>query len=319
MGLITWTDSLVNGDSVTQAHITNLKADVTNSVNGNLTNTNISASAAIAESKIAFDTSAGHDHDGTDSKLITSTTIIPRAYIQGAELVYVSSDTLKTTSGVVEINGTIYARTTDSTTIDISSDTNKVAGTANAASTWFYIYAYNDATTSWDIKWWNLAPQYANCGTDTSGPLIYRQSGGVWYRCIGVVFNDSGQDLDVWYQRGRIVKWDVPAVITTTISAGAWSSGATPCGGTVGGIPTVSTMGIFGGFSAQAAGQSVQLFLRPNGATSSTSNAEGMQGIETVAGELWCATDSSQQIDYYNGGSDSTTNIVVKGYVLDIR
>lgn len=39
--------------------------------NGNITNANVSASAAIAESKIAFNTSTGHSHNGSDSKLIS--------------------------------------------------------------------------------------------------------------------------------------------------------------------------------------------------------------------------------------------------------
>lgn len=41
-----------------------------NLVNGSLDNANISTSAAIAESKINFNTSTGHNHDGTNSKEI---------------------------------------------------------------------------------------------------------------------------------------------------------------------------------------------------------------------------------------------------------
>jgi hypothetical protein len=42
-----------------------------NEFNGGITNANISPTAAIAESKLAFNTSTGHDHDGVDSKLIS--------------------------------------------------------------------------------------------------------------------------------------------------------------------------------------------------------------------------------------------------------
>lgn len=38
--------------------------------NGNISNANISATAAIAESKLAFNTSTGHRHNGIDSRLI---------------------------------------------------------------------------------------------------------------------------------------------------------------------------------------------------------------------------------------------------------
>lgn len=44
-------------------------------VNGNLDNANIDSSAAIDESKISFNTSSGHSHDGSDSKAI------PKAFV----------------------------------------------------------------------------------------------------------------------------------------------------------------------------------------------------------------------------------------------
>jgi hypothetical protein len=42
---------------------------------GTIVNADINASAAIAESKVAFNTTSGHDHDGTDSKAITVNTL----------------------------------------------------------------------------------------------------------------------------------------------------------------------------------------------------------------------------------------------------
>jgi len=44
---------------------------VYNLVNGGLDNDNIASDANIVESKIAFNTSSGHSHNGVDSKLIT--------------------------------------------------------------------------------------------------------------------------------------------------------------------------------------------------------------------------------------------------------
>jgi hypothetical protein len=38
--------------------------------NGNIENANVSASAAITESKLAFNTSSGHRHNGVDSRLV---------------------------------------------------------------------------------------------------------------------------------------------------------------------------------------------------------------------------------------------------------
>ena len=63
----TWTDNEgVNYDDM-NANFDTLYAKL----NGNIENEDIKASAGIVESKIAFNTSSGHSHNGTDSKLIT--------------------------------------------------------------------------------------------------------------------------------------------------------------------------------------------------------------------------------------------------------
>lgn len=215
MGLLKFTKDYTSSDDgakLTGTELGVVQADIAAVINGGISNANITSDAAIVESKLAFDTVAGHDHDGTDSKSIS---IAFRSFITGAELVYVSADTIKATSGAMDINSVIYTRSTESSTIDISDDGDKIAGTSNAASTWFYIYAYNDTGTSWDIKWWNLAPQFSNCGTDTSGALIYRQTGGVWYRCIGAVYNGAGSTLLKFYQRGKVICYDSAVSVGT--------------------------------------------------------------------------------------------------------
>lgn len=63
----TWTDNEgVNYDDM-NANFDTLYAKL----NGNIENEDIKASAGIVESKIAFNTSSGHSHNGVDSKLIT--------------------------------------------------------------------------------------------------------------------------------------------------------------------------------------------------------------------------------------------------------
>jgi len=63
----TWSDN----ENVTYTDLNGNFDTIYNDYNGGITNANINASAAIVESKIAFNTSTGHDHDGTDSKKIT--------------------------------------------------------------------------------------------------------------------------------------------------------------------------------------------------------------------------------------------------------
>jgi len=63
----TWSDN----ENVTYTDLNGNFDTIYNDYNGGITNDNISSSAAIAESKVSFNTSTGHDHDGTDSKKIT--------------------------------------------------------------------------------------------------------------------------------------------------------------------------------------------------------------------------------------------------------
>lgn len=64
------TDSTINPDENNANENT-----IYNEINGGLDNDNIAANAAIAESKISFNTSTGHSHNGTDSKAI------PKAFV----------------------------------------------------------------------------------------------------------------------------------------------------------------------------------------------------------------------------------------------
>lgn len=70
MGSITRPYTYTPGNTITAAQNESNETTIYNEFNGNIDNANIKSSAAIVESKIAFDTSAGHSHDGVDSKLI---------------------------------------------------------------------------------------------------------------------------------------------------------------------------------------------------------------------------------------------------------
>ena len=70
MGTITVNKSWADAENVNYTDLNSNFSTIYNEFNGSISNANIDSSAAIAESKLAFDTSAGHDHDGTDSKAI---------------------------------------------------------------------------------------------------------------------------------------------------------------------------------------------------------------------------------------------------------
>ena len=71
MGVITKTTTFVDGTIPTAAQFNGDFDTIYAEFNGGITNANVNASAAIAESKITFNTSAGHSHNGSDSKLIS--------------------------------------------------------------------------------------------------------------------------------------------------------------------------------------------------------------------------------------------------------
>jgi len=217
MGSITWSKSWSasdNGSIFAGADIQNIQNDITTVVNGGLTNSNINASAAIVESKIAFNISSGHDHDGTDSKLISASNT---HFIKGCEVEWVSAATVKVQPGVLELNGTVLSRVAYSTTLNLATAGHWVSG-SEGASAWYYIYAYNDSGTSWDVKLSDEAPAYYDCDVaDASGFLRYRDYSDVWYRCIGKFYNNSASDIDAWsvfnWEEGQPIQGIVKAWI----------------------------------------------------------------------------------------------------------
>lgn len=70
MGLITRQYTYTGGNTIDPSENNANENTLYNEVNGNLDNNNIKASAGIVESKLAFSTSTGHNHDGVNSKLI---------------------------------------------------------------------------------------------------------------------------------------------------------------------------------------------------------------------------------------------------------
>lgn len=70
MGLVTLPTTLVDGTIPTASQFNNDYSTIYNEFNGNISNANIASNAAIAESKLAFNTASGHIHDGVTSKAI---------------------------------------------------------------------------------------------------------------------------------------------------------------------------------------------------------------------------------------------------------
>lgn len=184
------------------------------------------------------------------------------------------------------------------------------SGSSEKASTWYDLYAVADADAT---TFTAIATEQGTAPSDVT-----------YYRYIGSFYNDAGQDIDTFYFRGKgsdpVVMWDVPVSITTTVSAAAWSA-ATSCAA---GMPSHSELGIFG-LEASDNDNTCQLIIRPNGSTWNTAVANSIyldatgtgDSSNVMGGQRLCATDGSQQIQYYNLTGDASTTVSVEGFILE--
>jgi hypothetical protein len=246
-------------------------------------------------------------------------------YVHGCTLTYATAATV--TIGVGEVTcwnaaKTIKRMRRNTATVTITLPANGASGnsldTGNAAiSTWYHVYAIADAdaTTFTGI-----------CSASASAPT---GASYTYFRYLGSFYNNASDNIAIFYWSGNgsdvKVMWDIPVVITTTVSAGAWSAGATSCST---GMPSTSTCGIFGAMVASTdSNAGVATYLRVNGSTGDSTGNTGISinvgisgatyGNVSLTGQLTCMTDGSQQIDYYHSTGSESCSIGVMGYVFN--
>lgn len=132
----------------------------------------------------------------TDSRTLsiqitTTTTNFPSNFRDQG---YVSRDTVTTIHaepGNLSIGNTIYSRTADTSTKSIATGTNWIEASVPSTNTGFYVYAYNDSGSSWDIKFSSADPVYSDTSSNTGGILRYYTTGGTNYRAIGWAYKSA--------------------------------------------------------------------------------------------------------------------------------
>lgn len=209
-----------------------------------------------------------------------------------------------TAAGVHRMRQNTSTATVDNTAADVGGID---VGGAAAASTWYYVYAVADA----DATTFTLILS-TSATNPTNGAALH-------YALIGCALTDGTSDWLPYFWSGDgndiTIMWDVPLNETTTVSSAAWSA-ALDCSSS---MPSISTLGIFGLASQQSATQ-VGIWIRPQGSTWSTNDANGITTFGTsanemiISGQRICMTDSSQQIQYYNHTGDTTTEVSVEGF-----
>lgn len=230
-------------------------------------------------------------------------------HIWGCTLTHTSDDVITVSVGEVVCSngaGTIRRMRKNTATATVDFTAAGVggidSGSARDDSSWFDIYAVADAdATTFTI----IAAKQGTALSDVT-----------YYRYIGSVYNDASDNIKNFYWFGYdenpLIMWDDPVSLTTTVSAGSWSS-ALSCST---GMPSSSIRAIFG-VRAYEAGGANGIYLRTNGsAISSDDSSDGVRGWNDTGAELTCLTDSSQRIQYYNDSSDTATTIRVKGFYI---
>ena len=238
--------------------------------------------------------------------------------VRGCTLTWTDANTITVGIGQITCSDGSVQRMRENTstfTIDLStsSDTSGVdkVGDVDKASSMFHIYANADAD--------------ATTFTGTASLSASAPDGPTYYKYIGSVYNDSGQDMLAWFWSGGgndvRYMWDIPRNATTTLSDNTWSA-ALDCSSF---IPFSSTLGIFGLSANDSGVAKAGLWIRPagsawyTGAFNETGAAFGIwdqHSDAAASGQRQCATDSSQQINYANNAGDSSITINVEGFIF---
>lgn len=166
MGLVVKPNTFSPGATIVAAEHNSNFDTLYDEFNGSISNANISNTAGIAESKLDFDTTSGHDHDGTDSKKVDLSA--PGAI----------GGTTPAAGAFTTLAGTVLSASTSLAITGTGDDSVVVTGikdedamgsnSATHLSTQQSIKAYVDtkvgAITSWNV---NTDSVYSDAGVET--------------------------------------------------------------------------------------------------------------------------------------------------------
>lgn len=239
-------------------------------------------------------------------------------YIKDFAMNWQSTTVISIDPGLLH-NGTTTISKSGYTGLDITDIADYTTGASQrGTSKWLYVYCDNATNFAFN----ETAPNRHDTSGNTAGILYYYYDGSKYWRCVGAIrLNAVGSgEIDKFYQAGSFYSWDVPVVVSTTVSDGAWASQSCTAA-----IPAISTRGQFS-IGLYVANQSMWEYVRPTGgtgpATGTVIGQGDLSGYTHMAGTLDIMTNSSQSIDHReekNGGALSDYHLAVKGFYLNIR
>ena len=130
-------------------------------------------------------------------QITANTSNFPLDYRDQALVVRDSGTTMHVEPGQIAIGQTLYTNTSDTSSYSTATAANWIDGVApTMANLKFYVYAYNNSGTTYDVKYSTVDPVNSDTSSGTSGTLRYYTTGGVTYRAIGWVSADSTGAVD---------------------------------------------------------------------------------------------------------------------------
>jgi hypothetical protein len=127
----------------------------------------------------------------TDSRTLsiqitTTTTNFPANFRNAAFISRDSTSAFHAKVGDIAIGNTIYSRTINTSSKNIALGTNWIEGVyAPGAAARVFLYAYNDAGSSWDFKYSTRDVAYSDTVGNSEGILRYYSDGSKYYRAMG--------------------------------------------------------------------------------------------------------------------------------------
>lgn len=146
-------------------------------------------------------------------------------YRNQAQIVRDSTTAVHVEPGQIAIGSTAYTLLTDSSSKSTATASNWIEGTVpNQNNLKYYVYAYNNSGTTFDIKFASADPVYSDTSLNTGGTLQYYVTGGTTYRALAWISADTAGTIQTYNYS------NFPSTTTTnqvTFSNGAVTTGTT--------------------------------------------------------------------------------------------
>lgn len=128
----------------------------------------------------------------TSIQITVTTSNFPTDYRNGALVIKDSTTATHIEAGQVAIGTTLYTNTDDTGSTSTATAGNWIEGSApNLKNLPFYVYAYNNAGSSFDLKYSSADPVHSDTSGNTAGVLRYYTTGGVYYRAMAWISGDA--------------------------------------------------------------------------------------------------------------------------------